>query len=220
VNGAARGSGAPDRAAGTTTVAGTPPVDDQEGLLAAVRSGSQDAFEALVRTHVGAMSALALRILGNESEADDVVQEAFLSAFQALERFEGRSSIGTWLYRITANAALMRLRSRRGRTMASVEALLPEFTSGGTWPEAVQTWQEPDQDPVVREELCGQVRECISRLPDKHRIPLLMRDIEGLGNGEVARRLDISVNAAKIRVHRARQALRTLLEPMMVERAS
>jgi len=195
------------------------PGDDQETLLAAVRAGCQDACEALVRAHAGAMRALAVRILGAEPEADDAVQEAFLSAFQALERFEGRSSLSTWLHRITANAALMRLRARRGQEMASVEELMPEFTSQGAWPEAVQAWPEPGQDPVLREELCGQVRECIAKLPEKHRIPLLMRDIEGLGNGEIARRLDISINAAKIRVHRARQAVRTLLEPLMAEHA-
>jgi len=219
VAGPARGGDPEAGADATSTAAGYTAGDGQEALLAALRAGCPEASEALVRAHAGAMRAVAQRILGSETEADDAVQEAFLSAFRALERFEGRSSLATWLHRITANAALMRLRARRGQVLASIDDLLPEFTSHGAWPEAVHAWAEPEENPLLREELCGQVRECIARLPEKHRIPLLMRDIEGLGNGEIARRLDISVNAAKIRVHRARQAVRTLLEPLMAEQA-
>ena len=195
------------------------PKIDEPALIEAVRAGSSDAWERFVRSYIGPMRSLAHRFLKDESEADDVVQEAFLSAFKQLERFEGRSSLATWLYRITANAALMRLRARRTRPEICVEDLLPQFSSQGVWPEVLEPWPEPEGDPLIREELCSAVREGIARLPEKHRMPLLMRSIDGIGNEEIARQLGISVNAAKIRVHRARQALRTLLDPMMAKDA-
>jgi len=94
-----------------------------------------------------------------------------------------------------------------------VDDLLPRFTDKGVFTEPQQAWQDPEDDPLEREELCTRVRDCIAKLPEKHRIPLLLRDIEGLGNDELARELGVTVNAAKIRLHRARQALRSLLEP-------
>lgn len=196
---------------------GAGPAADESAFVQALRTGCPVACELLVREHAAPMRAIALRILHDESEADDVVQEAFLAALRALERFEGRSALPTWLHRITANAALMRLRARKARPVASLDELLPEFTEGGAWSRSCEPWKEPEQDPLLREELCARVRECIARLPEKHRIPLLMRDIEGLRNDAIAERLGISVNAAKIRVHRARQAVRALLEPLMLE---
>lgn len=192
-------------------------VADECALVQAVRNGCPDACARLVRQHAAPMRAVAMRLLQDESDADDVVQEAFLSALRAMGSFEGRSSLSTWLHRITTNAALMRLRALSSRPAISVEDLLPVFTTGGAWPQPLEPWADPEQDPVLREELCAHVRECISRLPDKHRIPLLLREIEGLPNDEIARRLGVSVNAAKIRVHRARQAVRALLDPLMLE---
>lgn len=192
---------------------------DEPALVEAVRAGSEEAWERFVRTYVGPMRAVARKYLKEESEADDVVQEAFLSAFREIGRFESRSSIATWLHRITANAALMRLRSRAARPVVHVEDLLPQFSPQGVWPEFLEPWVDVGEDPLVREELCSAVRDHIARLSPEHRIPLLMRSIEGVGNDEIARRLGISVNAAKIRVHRARQALRTLMSPLMASNA-
>lgn len=181
-----------------------------------LRAGDPAAFEVLVRCYAGRMREAALRILQNEEDAADAVQEAFVSAFRALERFEEKARVGTWLQRIAINAALMRLRSRRNRHEQDVEELLPEFHASGPFVEQQGSWAELPEDPLVREELCEHVRRHIAELPDKFRIPLLLRDIEGLDNAELARELGVTVNAAKIRVHRARQALRALLEPRMI----
>lgn len=184
-------------------------------LVADARRGCEVACEAIVRTYVGAMRAVALKILKHETDADDAVQEAFLSAFKALDRFGERSSLGTWLHRIVVNAALMRLRAREAARTTSIEELMPRFNANGTWSASVEPAAELPEDPLAKEELYERVRECVTRLPEKYSTPFLMRHIEGLGNEEIARSLGVTVNAAKLRVHRARQAIRTLLQPTL-----
>lgn len=188
-------------------------------LLEGLRQGDADAFEALVREHIGPLRAVARRLLGNIEDADDAVQDAFVSTLQAVRRFEGRSQLFTWLHRITVNACLMKLRSRK-RSPDSVPCrheseLMPRFTRGNTFLEHQVAWTEAPETPALRDELRTVVRDAIGRLPENSRIALLLRDIEGLSNEEVATALGITVNAAKIRIHRARQALRTLLIPWM-----
>lgn len=192
----------------------SPRTEVEEGaLLDALRAGREDAFELLVQSYAGRMRATALRILHDPSEADDALQDAFLSAFKSLARFEGRAGLGTWLQRIQINAALMKLRAKKPVEEAEIDELLPRFLGLGIHAEPRSCWGEPPDDPVAREELCTHVRAAIQGLPEKFRIPVLLRDIEGLSNEELANHLGISVNAAKIRVHRGRQALRALLEP-------
>jgi RNA polymerase sigma-70 factor (ECF subfamily) len=182
-------------------------------LLERLRAGDEAAYALLVRDFGGRMLAATRRILGNEEDAQDAVQEAFLSAFKALERFHGEAQVSTWLHRIAINAALMKLRSQRRREERDIDELLPRFTENGHHLRAPQSWSEPADDPLVRAETRAVVRRSIDQLPDNYRNALLLRDIEGLDNEELAAQLGITVNAAKIRVHRARQALRTLLDP-------
>jgi RNA polymerase sigma-70 factor (ECF subfamily) len=194
-------------------------LDAERALLEAVRRGRPEACEALVRNHGPKMRAVIVSILRSEADADDALQEAFLSAFRSLGEFEERARLSTWLHRIAVNAALMRLRARQRRGELEVEAELPRFTPSGVFEAAQSEWPDPDEDPVAREDLCNHVREAIALLPEKYRIPLLLRDIEGLSNQELARRLGVTPNAAKVRLHRARQALRALIEPRLLERA-
>jgi RNA polymerase sigma-70 factor (ECF subfamily) len=199
---------------------GTQLTASEEGaLLAELRSGAASAFERFVREFGPPMRAVARRMLKNDEDADDALQEAFLAAFKALPSFEGRSALGTWLHRIVVNAALMKLRARQSRGPAhetrEVDELLPEFVGLGVFSTAQRQWSELPEDPVVRAELCVEVRSAIESLPEPYRMALLLRDIEELSNEELAQALGVTVNAAKIRVHRARQALRTLLEPRM-----
>ena len=184
---------------------------DEARLVAALRDGRDEAYEELVRTYAGRMRAAALRLLRNAEDADDAVQEAFLSAFKSLASFEGKSSVGTWLQRIAINAALMKLRVRKPIEDGDVDARLPRFVGRGVFEERVAPWGDPSE-PGLRDELRARVRTAIDRLPEGFRIPLVLRDIEGLSNEAVAAQLGISTNAAKIRVHRARQAVRALLE--------
>ncbi|HEX6903739.1 MAG TPA: sigma-70 family RNA polymerase sigma factor [Thermoanaerobaculia bacterium] len=182
-------------------------------LLAELRAGSEAAFERLLREHGGRMLAVARRLVRNEEDARDAVQEAFVSAFRSLERFEGTSRISTWLHRIVVNCCLMKLRGRQRRPEEAIEDLLPRFQEDGHQMPASVDWSEPVDALLHRREICALVRQCIDRLPESYRTVLLLRDIEEVSTNEAATMLGVTENALKIRLHRARQALRTLLDP-------
>lgn len=188
---------------------------NERRLIERLEAGDEAAYAELVSTYGGRMLAVARRILGNDEDAQDALQDAFVSVFRSLPRFQGSSQLGTWLHRIAINAALMKLRSARRRNDGGIDELLPRFQDDGHHLEPPRTWVEPADDPVIRDEMRGIVRACIDQLPDAYRVALVLRDIEQLDNEQVAERLGTSVNAAKIRVHRARQALRALLDPYM-----
>jgi RNA polymerase sigma-70 factor, ECF subfamily len=198
--------------------AGAPPArapdrpDAEARLLAALRAGEPRAFELLVREHGPRMRAAIVRLRGPVADVDDALQDAFLAAFRGLAGFEGRSRLSTWLHRIAVNAALMRARARRDEPAEDLEGLLPQFSPHGAFIGGQRRWAEAPEVELQREELRAGVRAAIDRLPENYRIPLVLRDIEGLSHAEIAEGLGTSVNAAKIRVHRARQALKTLLE--------
>jgi RNA polymerase sigma-70 factor (ECF subfamily) len=184
---------------------------DEPTLLAALRHGEDWAFEAMVRLYGGRLLAVARRICGNEEDARDVLQSAYLSAFRSLDRFEGSSQLSTWLHRIVVNMALMRLRSRRRKPEESFDALLPAFQEDGHHVEQFSEWGMPADRLLEREDARATVRSCIAQLPDPYRQVLLLRDIEELSTQDVARMLAVTPNAVKVRLHRARQALSTLL---------
>ena len=187
-------------------------VQDDAELLGRLRAGDEDAYEGLVRAYGGRMLAAARRILPTDEDAQEAVQEAFLSAFKAMDGFQGDARIGTWLHRIAINAALMKLRRLRRREERAIEELLPSYSADGHHAQAPAAWSEAADEELLREESREVVRARIAELPESYRIALTLRDIEGLSNEELAESLDVTVNAAKIRVHRARQALRTLLD--------
>lgn len=186
--------------------------DDDAGLLARLRRGDPQAFETLVRRYGGRLLATARRFVGNDELARDVVQDAYLAAFRALDGFNGAARLSTWLHRIVVNAALMKLRSRRRRPEDSIEDLLPRFDDTGHWAEPPSAGNAPVDVAFDREESRRMVRRAIEALPETHRAVLLLRDIEELDTDETAAMLDITPNAVRTRLHRARQALRTLLE--------
>lgn len=170
-----------------------------------------DALETLVREHGARLLATARRLLRDEQEARDAVQEALLSAFRARESFRGAAQLTTWLHRIVVNAALMRLRRRRTRREESIDALLPRFDDTGHFAQPVASWAAPADTLLEQRETRARVRDAIARLPERYRTVILLRDIEELDTDEAAAVLGITANAVKIRLHRARQALRTLL---------
>jgi RNA polymerase sigma-70 factor (ECF subfamily) len=186
---------------------------DEAGLLAGMQAGDAGSFETCVRTHCGRMLVVARRILGNAEDAEDAVQDAFLSAFKAIGSFHGKSSLGTWLHRIVVNAALGRLRSRQRHQEKSIEDLLPHFGEGEHQLDPPVPWGATPEKGLQAQEVTALVHSCISRLPDNYRNVLLLRDIEGLDTEETARQLGTSPGVVKTRLHRARQALRTLLDP-------
>ncbi len=185
---------------------------EDSGLLARLRQGDAAAFEVLVRTHGGRMMSVALRMMRNETDAQDIVQEAFLSAFKALPQFSGQSLLSTWLHRIVINAALMKLRSRQRKPESSIEDLLPCFKSDGHRADVATDWSASAEEVMQQAETRQFVRQCIDRLPESYRTVLVLRDLEDLSTAETAALLAVSVDLIKTRLHRARQALRTLLE--------
>ncbi len=186
--------------------------DDEEArVLEGLRNGDDDAYEIMVRRYGGRMLAAARRILHNESDARDAIQDAFLSVFRSIGDFAGDAALGTWLHRIVINAALMQVRSRRRRCEEPIEPLLPRFDESGDWAQEVCPAIAVDDLQESRERL-ALVRQCINQLPERYRAVLLLRDIEDLDTEQTARLLNVTPTAVKVRLHRARQALKTLIE--------
>ena len=195
-------------------------VADEKALLDRLRAGDGAAFEDLVRAHTGRLLATTRRLLRNEDDARDAVQDAFLSAFKALPSFEGGCCLGTWLYRIATNAALMKLRSKKRRKECCIDDLLPRFSEDGHYREPPAPWDDRADVAAERNETRAFVRNAIDQLPDLYRTVLLLRDIAGMKTEEVAETLGCTPNAVKIRLHRAHQALRTLLDARFRERTT
>jgi RNA polymerase sigma-70 factor, ECF subfamily len=184
---------------------------DEAALLQGLKKGEDWASEALVRAFGARMLSVARRIVGNDEDARDVVQSAYLSAFRAIGTFEGSAQISTWLHRIVVNTALMRLRSRRRKPEESIEALLPAFKADGHFAERFASGSLTADQLLERKETRRIVRGAIEQLPDPYRTVLILRDIEEMSTQEVADALEITPSAVKVRLHRARQALFTLL---------
>jgi RNA polymerase sigma-70 factor (ECF subfamily) len=187
---------------------------DEERLLQALRRGDEAAYEELVRAHGGRMLAVTRRLLRSEDDARDAVQDALISAFKGIGRFESGCRLSTWLHRIAVNAALMKIRSRKRVAEESIEAMLPQFRADGhpvEWQPVA--WEPGADDEVERDQRAALVRRCISELPDSYRTVIMLREFEEMDTAETAAALGINENTVKIRLHRARQALRTLLDP-------
>jgi RNA polymerase sigma-70 factor (ECF subfamily) len=194
----------------------TPPVadagaEDDRALVARLKAGDDAAYEEAVRVYSSRLLAITRRIIGNDEEARDALQDTFLSAFRSIARFEGDSRLSTWLHRIAVNAALMRVRTRKRKPERSIEELLPAYREDGHHAEGFVSWEPPVDVAMEIAHNRALVRECIAELPDQYRVVLMLRDIEDVDTVDVAAMLGISPNAVKIRLHRARQALRTLL---------
>jgi RNA polymerase sigma-70 factor, ECF subfamily len=183
----------------------------EDALLAELRAGDDAAYERLVRATTPRLLAVARRIVGSDDEARDVVQESFISAFKALDRFEGNARLSTWLHRIVLNRALMRLRTRKRKPEEPIDALLPAFKDDGHYVREAVDWSDGADVTLERAETRAFVRAQIDQLPDTYRTVLLLRDIEEMSTQETSAMMGISENAVKIRLHRARQALRALL---------
>jgi RNA polymerase sigma-70 factor (ECF subfamily) len=191
----------------------TPAPDDD--LIDGLRAGNDGAYARVIREHGGWMLSVALRIVRNPDDARDCLQDALLRAFRHIDSFERRSSLRTWLHRIVVNAALGRLRTRRRHPEESLDDLMPVFDEFGSRVEAAGGPMVPVETLVSRREVKRAVHEALDRLPDDYRAVLLLRDIEGLDTKETATLLDTSVGSVKTRLHRARAALKRLLDPVL-----
>jgi len=180
-------------------------------LVSALQQGEYAAYETLVRQYGGPMLAVARRLMRNEEDACEVVQDAFLQAFRSISTFREEARLSTWLHRIVVNAALMRLRAVSRRPTVPIDDLLARFDEAGNHADPARSLPLNTDEVLERVETRTQVRACVAELPEQYRAVIVLRDFEELSTGEAAQVLGISENAVKIRLHRARQALRTLL---------
>lgn len=186
---------------------------EEAALIAALRRGEDAAYVTLVRRYGDYLYRVALRVTRNETEAGEAVQEAFISTFRGIAGFESRSSLRTWLHRLAVNAALMRRRSTERKAEVSIEDLAPEV---GLERESQPEWNftESVETQATRDGVRRAVNEAIDRLPEQYRILIVLRDIEGYDTREVAQMLDDTEGNVKVRLHRARTALKRQLEPL------
>jgi RNA polymerase sigma-70 factor (ECF subfamily) len=190
---------------------------EEAALLADLRAGDGAAYERWVRFSAPRVLSVVRRLLRNEQDAQEVAQEAFLSAFRHLASFDGSARLSTWLHRIAVNAALMRLRTKRRHPEEPIEELLPRFQSDGQHEHAPSAWAAQSERAVASAEVRKAVRAAIDELPDMYRDVLLLRDIEELTTEEAANALGITIAALKTRLHRARLMLRERLDDLMSE---
>lgn len=188
---------------------------DEAALIGRLRTGDERAYEHVVLTYSGRLVNTAKRFLDQDEDAQDAVQEAFLSAFRNLDKFQGDSRLYTWLHRIVVNQALMKLRSRRRKPERNIDDLLPRYSEAGERSELGQAWAVTYDTAAASNEVGEMVRGGIDQLPDDYRTILIMRDLEGLNTAETAEALGLSEAAVKTRLHRARMALKHVLDPHM-----
>lgn len=184
-------------------------------LIEGLKAGEERAAEQFVRTHGGWMLAVARRIAGDTGLAEDCVQEAFLKALKSIESFEGRSSLKTWLHRIVVNQTLMKLRSRKSKAESPLDELLPAFDENACRIEEPWETQATPEEICERQDQRSLVQAKIKALPESYRLVLQLRDIEEMTTQEVAVALGLSEANVKVRLHRARSALKKLLEPLL-----
>jgi len=190
--------------------------DDVE-LVARLRAGDGAACALLVERHQGRMLACARRLLRSEEECAEAVHEAFVSAWRARESFAGTARLATWLHRIVMNQCLMRLRGRRRRRTVPLDVCRPALEPGQPVQAVCREPADRPEDTLGREEMRLRVRSCIDQLPPSYRQIVQLRDLEGLDTDQAARRLGTTTGVVKTRLHRARQALRELLAPLVGE---
>jgi RNA polymerase sigma-70 factor (ECF subfamily) len=193
---------------------------DEAQLLRGLKDGEPEAFRRFVDLNSANVYQVALKLLGDEQEAEDVLQETFLNAFRAIDGFEGRSKLSTWLYRIAYNASLMRLRKRSRMTTFSLDhPLRLQNETEDEVPHHLVDWSSMPDDQLLTVEARQEMDQAIAELPETLRSAFVLRDIQGLSGAETAEVLGITVQAVKNRLHRARLRLRERLSEYFVERA-
>ena len=182
---------------------------DEMSLVRAAKQGDVAAFEELVRRYDRNVFRIANHITHNAEDAEDVVQDAFLKAYQTLDRFQEQSKFYTWLVRIAVNEALMKLRRRRSDKTVSMDQDIE--TEEDTIPREIADWSPNPEQQYKQEELRDILTKTIQGLPPSFRTVFVLRDVEGLSTEETAEALDLSVPAVKSRLLRARLQLRERL---------
>jgi RNA polymerase sigma-70 factor (ECF subfamily) len=185
--------------------------ETDEQLVRKSQEDDERAFGELVSRYESKVYSLALKMLRNPEDAEDVLQDTFLRAYRGIKSFKGNSTFSTWIYRITANSALMRLRKRQLPTVSIDDADEREA------PINIADWAPGPVEQMLNQETQAAMTEAIEALPPEFRQVFVLRDIEELSNAEVAEILDLSVAAVKSRLHRARLKVRNRLATYFIE---
>jgi len=181
-------------------------------LVAALRRDDPEAAATLVETYGDRVYRLARRITGSNEDAEEVAQDALWTAARKIGGFKGESAFGSWLYRITANAAYMKLRSRRSKANEiALDDVLPTLDEEGRHFEPMDDWSTRVDEQALQGELRAELESAIAALPPDYRAAVVLHDIEGLSNPDIAEALGISLPAVKSRIHRSRLFLRQRL---------
>lgn len=195
---------------------GAPRLDRDAALVEGLRRGDAGAAELLLEMYGDRVYRLAIRITGNEQDAEEVAQDALWTAARKIGTFKGESAFGSWVYRITANTAYQKLRGRKGRRNEVLwDDLQPAFDENRQHVEPVADWSGKVEEPALQTELRTVLTTAINDLPTDYRTAFLMHDVEGLSNPEIAETLHLSLPAVKSRVHRSRLFLRERLSRYM-----
>jgi len=196
-------------------------VDADTDLVAALRRDEAGSMDRLVERYADRVYRLAVRITGSREDAEEVVQDALWTVGRKIDTFKGESAFGSWLYRIVANAAYMKLRARRGKSREiALDDVLPALDSGGVHFAPIDDWSRRVDDRALQGELRKVLDSAIAELPSEYRTALVLHDVEGLSNPDIAETLGISLPAVKSRVHRSRLFLRKRLSEYMNDGAA
>ena len=184
--------------------------DEEERLIVQrVKAGDQQAFEVLYRRYVSSVYRQAIKLVGNEAEAEEVVQEVFLTLYEKAKTFRGDSAFSTWLYRLTLNTTLMKLRRRKRSKEVAIEDYLPKYQDDGHHlVRPVVDWSRNPEESLLSLEVQRTLQHALDRLPPVDKAVVVLSDLDGLANKEVGKALGLSVPAVKSRLHRARLFLR------------
>jgi RNA polymerase sigma-70 factor (ECF subfamily) len=186
-------------------------VDDEAALVERLRAGDESAFVTLVGLYQPRMLRLAEATVGSRAVAEEVTQDTWLAVVRGVERFEGRSSLKTWLFHILLNRA----RSAAGREQRAGRPddgiVEDRFDTSGAWATPPEPWAERVDERLVAEHLAGRVQQLLPELPDNQRQVVVLRDLEGLSSGDVAGLVGVSDGNQRVLLHRGRARLRQLL---------
>ncbi len=190
---------------------------DEKALIESLHRGDRCACDDLVRRFANQIYNIALRLTKHPNEAEEILQETFIKACRGIEDFEGRSSLGTWLYRIVTNNSLMYLRRRQTPTVSL--DIPSEDDDGESEPSQFHDWRWEPESATLSDELNQIMAQAVYSLPDTLRSAFVLRDLEGYSTKEAAEALDISPANLKVRLHRARLLLRKRLAAYFSEQA-
>lgn len=198
------------------SVSAAPRTDPDAALVSALRNDASAAATALVEAYGDRVYRLALRITGSREDAEEAAQDALWTVARKIDSFKSDSAFGSWLYRIAANAAYQKLRSRKGRAREiAIDEVMPALDADGRHWEPMDDWSRRVDEQAMQNELREVLEEAIATLPPDYRTAVVLHDVEGMSNPDIAEALRISLPAVKSRVHRSRLYLRQRLSAWM-----